>query len=414
MRAPCKEGRFLIRLAHSGGPFTGLPRFYARGCTIEQTIAASRTSTGKIPSLDGLRGVSFLIVFVAHAGLEKIVPGRLGVNIFFLLSGYLITTLMIRERQKTGWISLKLFYLRRSLRIFPPMYAIMAATLLYLWLSHQIAGITLAGVSSQAFYYQNYYFRGGKGLIPGLGVLWSLAVEEHFYLFFPPLMLLFLNRFKMNYRQISITLLWICAAILVWRCFVVFHFSNGLEWARDTSDCRADSILFGCALACWEQTESASRMFSRKRLEHIILPASIAILLFTLVFRSPVFRETLRYTLQGIALAPILYYVVHVPGSWVGRILNLRWLAMLGTLSYALYLLHYSVLIAIGQVFHSKVIVGVLSLFVAILLAYLVHIAIEKPTDAMRKRFRHTSNPGGKNISADQPNASLVSAPSAK
>jgi peptidoglycan/LPS O-acetylase OafA/YrhL len=383
-----------------------------RGCTIENTVTAYRPSAGKIPSLDGLRGVSFLIVFMAHAGLEKIVPGRLGVNIFFLLSGYLITTLMIRERQTTGWISLKLFYLRRSLRIFPPMYAIMAATLLYLWLVHHLAGITFTGVCSQAFYYQNYYFHGGKGLIPGLGVLWSLAVEEHFYLFFPLLMLLFLNRFKMDYRQIAITLLWICLVILIWRSFVVFTFSNGLEWARDTSDCRADSILFGCALACLEQTPSAARIFSRKRLERVILPSSILILLCTLVFRNPVFRETLRYTLQGIALAPILYYVVHAPTSWIGRMLNIRWLAALGTLSYALYLLHATVLMEVDLVIHSKVIAGAVSLFIAILLAYLVHIFVEKPTDATRKRFRHNSDPERQAKSGEHQNAPLSPAAS--
>jgi peptidoglycan/LPS O-acetylase OafA/YrhL len=351
---------------------------------------------------------------VAHAGLDKIVPGRLGVNIFFLLSGYLITTLMIREREKTGWISLKLFYIRRTLRIFPPMYAIMAATLLYLWFVHHLEGITFAGVCSQAFYYQNYYFHDGKGLIPGLGVLWSLAVEEHFYLFFPLLMLLFLNRFKMDYRQIAIALLWICLAILIWRSFVVFTFSNGLEWARDTSDCRADSILFGCALACWEQTPLATHIFSRKRLEHVILPGSILILLFTLVFRNPVFRETLRYTLQGVALAPILYYVVHLPGSWIGRMLNMRWLAALGTLSYALYLLHDTVLLEVDQVIHSKVIAGALSLLIAILLAYLIHIFVEKPTDSMRKRFRHNSKSAQPTQSDGQQNASFVSTASAK
>ncbi len=357
----------------------------------QQSISAPLKAGGKIPSLDGLRGISFLIVFVAHDGFDKIVPGRLGVNIFFLLSGYLITTLMIRERQKTGWISLKLFYLRRSLRIFPTMYAILGATLLYLSAAHRLAGVTLAGVCSQAFYYQNYYFHDGIGLVPGLGVLWSLAVEEHFYLLFPPLMLLFLNRFKMNYRQISLALIGICLAILAWRCFVVTHFSNGLEWARDTTDCRADSILYGCALACWEQTPAAERIFSRRSLERFIVPGAILVLLFTLVFRSPVFRETFRYSLQGMALAPVLYYVVHAPDSRAGRLLNMRWLGILGTLSYALYLIHATVLEELARFFSSRLITGVLGLALSILLAYLVHIGIEKPLEKLRGKLRHNS-----------------------
>lgn len=359
---------------------------------MEDTPARFTSSTGKIPSLDGLRGVSFLIVFVAHAGLDKIVPGRLGVNMFFLLSGYLITTLMIRERETTGWISLKLFYLRRILRIFPPMYSIMAATLLYLAAVHHLAGVTLAGVCSQAFYYQNYYFHGGVGLIPGLGVLWSLAVEEHFYLLFPLLMLLFLTRLKMSYRQIAISLLCLCGVILVWRTFVAITFPNGLEWARDTTDCRADSILFGCAFACLEQTSFAASVFTRRRLERLILPICLALLLITLLIRNPVFRETIRYSIQGVALAPILYYFVQTPAGWAGRILNTQVLTFLGTVSYALYLLHATVLLEISQIIPSKVLAGVLSLFVAILLAYLVHIFVEKPTDAMRKKFRHTSD----------------------
>jgi peptidoglycan/LPS O-acetylase OafA/YrhL len=114
-----------------------------------------RLTQGKIPSLDGVRGLSFPIVFVAHAGLDRIVPGRFGVNIFFLLSGYLIATPLIREREKTCFISLKLFYARRSLRIFPPMYAILGLTLLYLWLTHGLAGVTIGGICAQAFSYRN-------------------------------------------------------------------------------------------------------------------------------------------------------------------------------------------------------------------------------------------------------------------
>jgi peptidoglycan/LPS O-acetylase OafA/YrhL len=122
------------------------------------------------------------------------------------------------------------------------------------------------------------------------------------------------------------------------------------------------------------------------------LPICFALLLITLLIRNPVFRETIRYSIQGVALAPILYYFVQTPAGWAGRILNTQVLTFLGTVSYALYLLHATVLLEINQIIPSKVLAGVLSLFVAILLAYLVHIFVEKPTDAMRKKFRHTSD----------------------
>jgi peptidoglycan/LPS O-acetylase OafA/YrhL len=341
---------------------------------------------GKIPSLDGVRAVSFLTVFLAHAGLDRIIPGRFGVNIFFLLSGYLITTLLIREREKTGWISLKLFYMRRALRIFPPMYAIFAATVLFLWATHQMTGITPGGVCSQLFYYQNYYFHGG--IIPGLGPLWSLAVEEHFYLFFPPLMMLLCARLK-SYERIAQWLLGICGLILVWRCCVVAFMPHGMQWARDASDTRADSILFGCVLACLKQTPVCDRIFERKRLERYIVPGCLATLLLTFWIRNPIFRETLRYTMQGLAIAPLLYYVIHYPGTMIGRLLNTSVLSYIGVLSYSLYLLHVGVVQEMQRLIHGKVAAGALSLLVAVALAILTRVLVEKPAEKLRARLRH-------------------------
>jgi peptidoglycan/LPS O-acetylase OafA/YrhL len=268
------------------------------------------------------------------------------------------------------------------------MYAIMAATLLYLWVFHQTNGLTWGGVCSQAFYYTNYWFREGR--IPGLGVLWSLAVEEHFYLFFPPLFLLLANYFRLSYRQIALVLLGLCALSLVWRFIVVFTFSNGLVWTRDATDCRADSILYGCALACWERTPAAARVFTRQNLERVAVPCCAVLLLLTLVLRNPIFRETLRYTIQGVAIAPMLYYVVHFPDRWLGKILNTRWLATFGTLSYSLYLIHLTVLEQLDMVLPSKVVVAVVGLVISIALAFVVHVLVEKPTDTWRRKLRHT------------------------
>jgi peptidoglycan/LPS O-acetylase OafA/YrhL len=366
---------------------------------VHEPFSGPPARSGKIPSLDGVRAVSFLIVFVAHSGLDKIVPGRLGVNIFFFLSGYLITTLMIRERASMGWISLKLFYARRSLRIFPPMYAIAGATLLYLWITHQMAGITLGGVSAQLFYYQNYWYHGG--LIPGLGPLWSLAVEEHFYLFFPPLMLLLLDRFRLNYSQVAKALLCLCVLILAWRCVVVAYMPDGLRWARDQSDTRADSILVGCVLACLETTGFCERVLLRRRLERFLLPASVGLLLVTLVVRNDVFRETLRYTLQSVAIAPMLYYVVRFPQGKIGQLLNSRMLARLGILSYSLYLLHATVLLEANRLLHSRIVAGIVAFIVAVMLAEVTRIVVERPFEQLRKRFAHTR--GLKPKRADEP-----------
>ena len=353
---------------------------------MNQTNPSSTTkSQNKIASLDGVRALSFMIVFLAHAGLGNILPGRFGVNIFFLLSGYLITLLLIREQKSYGWISLKLFYCRRALRIFPPMYAILGATLLFLWLTHQMAGITLGGVLSQCFYYQNYWWHGGT--IPALGPLWSLAVEEHFYIFFPPIMILLLARLR-GYESICRALL--CGVILVWRCCVVAFMPEGMRWARDASDTRADSILFGCVLACFQQTSSCEQVFNRRSLERYIVPACVGTLLLTLLVRNPVFRETIRYTLQALAIGPLLYYVVRYPETWVGRLLNNRLVSYLGVLSYSLYLIHAGVILQMQRVFRSEVTAALASFPITIGLALVVRFAIERPLEKVRGRMRHT------------------------
>src|ERR1051326_8050510 len=88
---------------------------------------ARASNSLQIPSLDGIRALAVLLVFAAHAGLNERVPGNFGVTVFFFLSGYLITTLLRLEWERTGGISLKAFYLRRVLRILPPMYLVLAA-----------------------------------------------------------------------------------------------------------------------------------------------------------------------------------------------------------------------------------------------------------------------------------------------
>jgi peptidoglycan/LPS O-acetylase OafA/YrhL len=363
-------------------------------------------SAGKIPSLDGVRAVSFLIVFAAHAGLEKYVPGAFGLYVFFILSGYLITTLLIREDRKFGSISLPLFYARRTLRIFPPLYAVFGFSLLYLWLTHDLAGVTVAGATSQALYYSNYnnllFLGKNPGIVPGLGPLWSLAVEEHFYLLFPPLVVFLLHRLRLSYERVTTVLLLICLTDLLWRFVVVLHFSAllpggirgvAMSWAEHGSDTRADAILFGCALAFFEKLEVSGRVFEKRRLERLIVPFCLLILLSTFLLRSDIFRGTVRYTLQGLALAPLLYYVVHNPLTIAGRVLNSRLLSWVGAMSYSLYLVHYMVLTQIEKYFPSlnPIFWGIAGLLISIVAAEFIHLVIEVPTEGLRLRMKRRS-----------------------
>jgi peptidoglycan/LPS O-acetylase OafA/YrhL len=344
----------------------------------------------QIPSLDGLRAVSFLVVFLAHAGLEKVVPAHLGLAIFFFLSGYLITTLLRIEFQRSGQISLKQFYLRRILRIFPPFYLVLGGA----------SALTLAGVLegslhreavlAQLFHVSNYFIvREGwwTGRAPGTWVYWSLAVEEHFYLVFP-LFYLYLQRTVRSPRRQMLALLGLCVIVLAWRCLLVFAFHAGKDRTYVATDTRVDSILFGCVLAVFGNPALDRTRISRCWWQAFWLPLGVAVMLLALGVHDRRFQETLRYTLESLALFPVFIVAVRYPECAVCRLLNLRWIRFVGTLSYSLYLMHTTVLYLLQQwlPWHPAL-RGALALGLSLLLASLIFHFIEKPCARLRKRF---------------------------
>jgi peptidoglycan/LPS O-acetylase OafA/YrhL len=354
-------------------------------------LPASRWS-GRIPGLDGVRALSFLIVFVAHMGFMEARPGGFAVSVFFLLSGYLITSLLLREHQKTGTISLRAFYIRRTLRIFPSMYAVLIiCALLVHW--HVLKGpLNLTAASLEAVYLENYAFwwqlsAGHHGFfVNGTGQFWSLCVEEHFYLLFPFLLLLLLRK-KMTFSQISKTLLVICLVALAWRIVAVRILPLGEQYCYSATDCRLDSILWGCLLATIEHQDGWRKLFTYNRLL-LSIPFALALLASTFIFHDTG-RMTFRFTLQAIALMPILYLVTHFPESWLSRPLNHPVLVHLGVLSYALYLVHVAAIEIVSRYVPARPIISWPVCFVATYLSALaLHWAVERPFLRLRTRQR--------------------------
>ncbi|HKO52822.1 MAG TPA: acyltransferase [Polyangiaceae bacterium] len=344
-----------------------------------------------IPSLDGLRTFSFGIVFIAHAGLGNIVPGGFGVTVFFFLSGFLITTLMRQEWQKTGTVSLRHFYIRRALRILPPFYLVLFVACALTAAGMLPGQLGLHAVLAQALHVANYWVvaHGPVGFAPGTGVYWSLAVEEHFYFLFPLLYLL-LRRLGASPARQAWALLSLCAAILLWRCVLVFGFHSAEDRTYVASDTRFDSILFGCLLAVYGNPILDAPKKSEFFWKYALLPLSICGLLASFLLRDPRFRETFRYSLQGIALIPVFVCAVRYPTWGVMRVLNYRPVVFVGGLSYSLYLIHQIVFIAFEE--HLGATTGLLfrslaTLAVSLLLAWLVQVTIEKPCARLRRRF---------------------------
>lgn len=338
-----------------------------------------------MPQLDGVRAIAVSLVFVAHCRLEWIVPGGLGVTIFFFLSGYLITSLLRSEAAQTGRIDLTAFYVRRTARIWPPLYITMAiaivATLLYL----PAQKIDISGIIAQAAFVSNYapLLGAGAGLVTL--PLWSLAVEEHFYLVFPLLFALYLH--KLHPSRVALLCAVACVAVLAIRCLLVGRVAD-LDSLYFWSHTRIDSILFGCCLALWQNPALDERAW-RPRPFH--LASAVVTLLACLAVRDQVFRETFRYSLQGAALFVIFASLLQSDGRIV-RALASRPLRRVGLYSYTLYLVHLLFVWLVWAYLPGLPIVGVM--FVAgtasMLYAALMYRWVERPMALLRRSLHRT------------------------
>jgi len=344
-----------------------------------------------IPSLDGIRAISFLIVFLAHAGLNRFVPGYFGLSLFFFLSGFLITTLLRMEFETTGDISLRQFYLRRVLRIFPPFYLILISAAVLTMTGFFVDGsITLPAALAQGLHVTNYYviLRGWwVGMAPGTSIYWSLAVEEHFYLIFP-LLYLALRRRIASGQRLAVTLATWCVLVLAWRCALVFLLHVTRERTYLASDTRVDSILAGCILALWHSPVLDKDSIDDRRLAYLWLPLGGISVLLSLLLRGDAFEQTLRYTMQSFGLMPLFTAAVRWHDRIPFRFLGWAPLRRLGVYSYSMYLMHLSVLYVIGKRTQlSPLPKGALALAISITLAALIYKYVEKPCAKLRRRL---------------------------
>jgi peptidoglycan/LPS O-acetylase OafA/YrhL len=286
-------------------------------------------SHGRIPSLDGLRAISIALVFVAHtAGTGIATPKRIadvaadvGVRTFFVLSGFLITTLLIREQTTRGTISLRDFYIRRTLRIFPAFYAytLVVAALAVTGVIALLPGdLAAACTYSMNFHAARSWWTGH---------LWSLAVEEQFYVVWP--LILFVLGATRSWRvAFAAILIAPVARIALWRL---------LPGQRDLADqafpCVFDALATGCLLALAMRSLARSETCARLldgRWMWLAAPLGLAPLAIT----NPWIHYSVSMTIANVTIALILLRCVTRPPRWLEHP-ALRWI---GTLSYSLYL----------------------------------------------------------------------------
>ena len=347
---------------------------------------------GDIPSLNGIRALAVILVLISHAGYGHVVPGGFGVTVFFFLSGYLITTLLLKEFLNKNYLDIKKFYIRRFLRLTPPLLITLTITYLAVFLGFSDGGATFYGFMAQLFYFANYYgiyFEQANSIPAGTGVLWSLAVEEHFY-FVYPLLLSLLLRFK-NQSELVLSLLSICLILLAWRLNLVLEegfFEERIYYATDT---RIDSILFGCVLAVGFNPIRFRGNNNELSFRHwLAIILAVTILIFTFIYRDIIFRQTLRYTLQGLALMPLFYLAISRYKHWLFSLLSTQLIQKIGIYSYSIYLIHFFVINLLMKVTNQEIMpvyLLVSSMSISTLYAFLVHRYIERYFYKIRKKF---------------------------
>jgi peptidoglycan/LPS O-acetylase OafA/YrhL len=331
-----------------------------------------------IPGLDGLRAISILLVMMSHSGLQNILPGVFGVTIFFFISGFLITSLLIAEHNTTNAVSIRRFYLRRILRLYPPLltYAIAMSVI---WAARGFS-IDFIGLLGALFYFANYLYAVWPEHVVVYGAhLWSLSVEEHFYLFFPLLFALGIGR-----NRIALCLL--IAVALVIR-ITEAHLGASETYTSVATECRYDTILAGCVTAIVVNDRGADRLV-RLAVHPIVVIVALCAILSTLVIRDSTFRQTFRFTIQNIALIPIVLSAVFTPRYLaVKTMLNWRPVKWIGVLSYSLYLWHYALFdlakAALGEA--PAVIQYSIGWLLAFCVALMIYFLVERPVFRLRR-----------------------------
>ena len=290
-----------------------------------------------IAELDGFRGTAISLVvfgrFLEFHGSSSRLRGlaqstaQAGVLLFFVLSGFLITGLLYRERSLTGTIDFKRFYIRRVLRLTPALLLFLATVILLIKLG-LVTDVTKLELLECFLYLRNIV---GHSL--SLGHIWSLSLEEQFYLVWP------LTFFLLPLKRGPAIVAWVCIAFMVWRggaiALHVFPYEHGIFYVRPYF--RFDSILIGGLIALWLcSSESAyARLKKFARSCPVAVPA--AALCFWALFGETISRP-LHITVSEILVAAVLCQVVLRPDSFLAGICRHRWLRYMGTISYSLYL----------------------------------------------------------------------------
>jgi peptidoglycan/LPS O-acetylase OafA/YrhL len=317
-----------------------------------------------IPGLDGLRAIAALSVVAFH-GWSQHFPGRMAVQLFFVISGLLITWLLLQEETQFGQVDLKAFYFRRALRLFPALLLLVAWETLT-----DFPHVPKSGLIAATFYYANYHVIGGGELL-GIAQTWSLAVEEHFYLLWPLILVLVKDRRTLTYACFG-------GAFIEFGWRIVSVHRVGYLYATLATETSSSAVLTGCAFALllWHSPAKLPGFILRPRMGAASLAAVV------LLGQLPEHAQSLWGLPAAIPFAAIIVLQA-VTYEW--RCLENPVARFLGRVSYGIYLWGFVAIAAINWFGHS--VKHTLLFAVAVALATVSHYLVEKPAQSFARNF---------------------------
>lgn len=337
----------------------------------------SKLSDSHISALDGLRAVAVFLVIVSHFGFVM-VPGAHGVMIFFVLSGFLITWLLLKENERYGTVSLLGFYKRRTLRIFPAFYVYWLVLVAFLVGSGR--AVLWPHAWSALFYTSNYYSAINGDPNNGFSHTWSLAIEEQFYLLWPFVFLLL----RSNLKRMTAFLLVLIVAVWIHRAVLCFGFHVDQAYIQAAFDTRLDELMVGCLLAVLLRRRALSSLW-RAVSANASLPLATIALLATSIYAGEIYIDRYR-DVVGFAIEPLLVAILIVQMIAFSSTRLWRWtewpgVRFLGRISYSLYLYQQLTLHPARKALAAYPVVIQLTcaILVTIILATMSHYIIERP-----------------------------------
>lgn len=287
-----------------------------------------------LPGLDGLRAVAILTVIAYHFGFDR-VPGDLGVELFFVLSGFLITRQLLSEFRRSGTVDLGRFHHRRILRIFPAYYLYLAFAFLeecargYCW----TPGLLASGIGHVVNYYNA--FNGHPNTV--IAHAWALSVQEQFYVLWPLALFALARR---GSRWIIGGLVVGVIAVVLWRCALIGMVGIVPAYLYNAFDTRFDSFALGCLLPALAQipgTIARAMLISKSAWMPV---GTLAILLISRVYGPDSYHYSIGFTIDTFLLALFVVQILIQHGHWMWSWLDHSIARYVGKVSYSLYLWH--------------------------------------------------------------------------